>query len=211
MQGNLETSEYRTVGHLFSCALVICALVAAGCGRQQQKAFTGPTSVSDIGTAEATEIAEDVLAKMHFAIEKVDVPSGYIRTRPLAGAQFFEFWRSDNVGSENSLQANLHTIRRTVELNISRQDGRLQIGCNVRVQRLSLPERELGSSARAYGMYTRSSPTLQKLRFDPAQVKGIAWIDLDRDTELAAEILRRIDERLTSRAGDETQATENRT
>ena len=211
MQGNPETGEHRTVGHLFSCALVICALVAAGCGQQQKKAITGPMLVPDIGNAESMEIAEDVLAKMHFAIEKADVPSGYIRTRPLAGAQFFEFWRSDNVGSENSLQANLHTIRRTAELNISRQDGQLQIGCDVRVQRLSLPERELGSNARAYGMYTRSSPTLQKLRFDAAQVKGMAWIDLDRDTELAAEILRRIERRIARRASGESRATENRT
>ena len=211
MQGNLETSEHRTVGHLFSCALVICALVAAGCGQQQKKAITGPMLVPDIGNAESMDIAEDVLAKMHFAIEKADVPSGYIRTRPLAGAQFFEFWRSDNVGSENSLQANLHTIRRTAELNISRQDGQLQIGCDVRVQRLSLPERELGSNARAYGMYTRSSPTLQKLRFDAAQVKGMAWIDLGSDTELAAEILRRIERRIARRASGESRATENRT
>jgi len=211
MQGNLETGEHRTVGHLFSCAIVICALVAAGCGQQQKKAITGPMLVPDIGNAESMEIAEDVLAKMHFAIEKADVPSGYIRTRPLAGAQFFEFWRSDNVGSENSLQANLHTIRRTAELNISRQDGQLQIGCDVRVQRLSLPERELGSNARAYGMYTRSNPTLQKLRFDAAQVKGMAWIDLDRDTELAAEILRRIERRIARRASGKSRATENRT
>ena len=211
MQGKAKISEHRIVGHLYSCAFAICALVAAGCGQQQKKAITGPTSVPDIGIAEAMEIAEDVLAKMRFAIEKADVPSGYIRTRPLAGAQFFEFWRSDNVGSENSLQANLHTIRRTVEVNISRQDGQLQIGCDVRVQRLSLPERELGSNARAYGMYTRSSPTLQKLTFDAAQIRGMAWIDLERDTELAAEILRRIEKQIARRAGDEPKITENRT
>lgn len=211
MQENTGISEQRTVGHLCSCALVMCAIVAAGCGQQQKKAITGPTSVPDIGTAEAMEIAEDVLAKMHFAIEKADVPSGYVRTRPLAGAQFFEFWRSDNVGSENSLQANLHTIRRTAELNISRQDGQLQIGCDVRVQRLSLPERELGSNARAYGLYTRSGPTLQKLTFDAAQIRDMAWIDLDKDAELAAEILRRIEQRIARRASGESQATENRT
>lgn len=148
---------------------------------------------------------------MHFAIEKADVSAGYIRTRPLAGAQFFEFWRSDNVGPENSLQANLHSIRRTVELNINRQDGQLRIACDVRVQRLSLPERELGSSTRAYGMYTRSSPTLQKLKFDPDQVRDIAWIDLDEDTELAGEILQRIQQRIAGRASDESQSAENRT
>ncbi|UCE46545.1 MAG: hypothetical protein JSW47_13085 [Phycisphaerales bacterium] len=190
---------------------MICALAFAGCSQQHQKTITGPASVPDIGTNVAMEIAEDVLAKMHFVIEKADAASGYIRTKPLAGGQFFEFWRSDNVGSENTLLSNLHTIRRTVELNMIRQESQLEIDCDVRVQRLSLPEREAISTARAYGMYTRSSPTLQKMRFDATQVKGIEWIDLDKDTELAAEITRRIEERIARRASDESQAAESRT
>jgi len=210
-QPNTGTDTHKRTSRLGIVALMICALALAGCAQQQHKAITGPISAPDVGAAEAMEIAEDVLAKMHFAIEKIDVPTGYMKTRPLAGAQFFEFWRSDNVGSENSLQANLHTIRRTAELNITRQDGQLKIDCDVRVQRLSLPERELGSNARAYGMYTRSGTTLQKLRFDAIQIKGIDWIDLNRDTELAAEILKRIDKRIARRASDESQVTENRT
>ena len=186
-------------------------LAFAGCAQQQQKVITGTAPVSDVNVAEAMDVAEDVLAKMHFDIEKTEPATGYIRTRPLSGAQFFEFWRSDNVGSENALLANLHTIRRTVELNVTRREGRLEIDCDVRVQRLSVPERELGSNALAYGMYTRSSPTLQKLRFDPIQVGSIEWIDLDEDEKLAAEIVKRITERISFRANDEPQATESRT
>lgn len=197
---------------LMPYALIACALVLAGCGRQQQRAITSPISVPDIGKAQTMEIAEDVLARMHFDIEKFDIPSGSIRTNPLPGAQFFEFWRSDNVGSKNALAANLHTIRRTVALDISQLGGQLQIDCNVRVQRLSLPERDVsGSSARAYGMYTRSTPSLQKMRFDTWQEKEIAWIDLEKDTRLAAEILKRIEKRVASREDDEPQVTESRT
>jgi len=181
-----------------------------GCAQQQQAAIIRPISVPHIGTAEAMEIAEDVLAKMHFEIEKADVPGGYMRTGPLPGAQFFEFWRSDNVGSKNALQANLHTIRRTVELNMTRREGQLEIDCDVRVQRLSLPERDVSSSARVYGMFTRSTPSLQKMRFDTAQEKEIAWIDLDNDARLAAEILKRIEKRLASRASGEPPVTESR-
>lgn len=211
MRRNARINQRKTVRHLCCCALLTCALALSGCAQQQQKVITGPISVPGTSTTEAMEIAEDVLAKMHFAVEKADVPSGYIRTRPLPGAQFFEFWRSDNVGSENAVLSNLHTIRRTVELDISRQDGQLRIGCDVRVQRLSLPERELGSSARAYGMYTRSNPKLQKLRFDAAQIAGTEWIDLDRDTELAAEILKRIERRIARLASNEPKVTESRT
>jgi hypothetical protein len=190
---------------------MICALAFAGCGQPQQKVVVVPISVPDTDKAEVLEVAEDVLARMHFTIEKADVPSGLIRTRPLPGAQFFELWRSDNVGDENSLLANLHTIRRTVELDVSRHGDQLQIDCDVRVQRLSLPERDVSSSARVYAMFTRSSPSRPRMSFDVEQRKDIAWIDLEDDTALAARILKRIERRLASRAGGEPPATESRT
>jgi hypothetical protein len=208
-QRNARTDKLKRTGNLCTYALMTCALVFAGCAQQQRRAIAVP--VPDIGKAETMEVAEDVLARMHFTIEKADVPSGLIRTRPLPGAQFFEFWRSDNVGGKNSLQANLHTIRRTVELDISQHGDQLQIDCDVRVQRLSLPERDVSSSARAYGMFTRSSPSLQKMRFDTWQEKEIAWIDLEKDTRLAAEILKRIEKQLASRASAKPQVTESRT
>jgi len=196
---------------LWPFAVLACTVVVCGCAREQQTPPTGPISVADMNTSQAMEVAEDVLARMHFAIEKADVPTGYMRTKPLPGAQFFEFWRSDNVGADNTLLANLHTIRRTVELNMTSREGRLEIDCDVRVQRLSLPERELGSSTRAYGMYTRSNPKLQKLKLDAAQVADTEWIDLDKDTRLAAEILKRIEGRIAGLASEEPKSTENRT
>jgi hypothetical protein len=146
-----------------------------------------------IGTADLMDVAEDVLARMYFTIEKADAQSGLIRTRPLPGAQIFEFWRSDNVGIDNTLAANLHTIRRTVTLDISQQDEKLRIDCEVQTQRLSLPERQVSSSARVYGMFSLSSPSLQRLKLNPVQKKEMAWIDLGRDSRLEAEILKRIE------------------
>jgi hypothetical protein len=184
------------------------ALMPAGCAQQHQD-VAGRIYVPDIGRAETMEVAEDVLAKMHFTIEKADVRSGFIKTRPLPGAQLFEFWRSDNVGADSCLQANLHTLRRTVELDVSQRGEELCIGCDVRVQRLSLPERDISSSAWAYEMFSRSSPSLQKLKFHPEQKKGVAWVDLDRDMRLATEILRRIEKRIVPRTNDESQVTGN--
>jgi len=209
--------------------LMTFALIATGC-TQQPSAPPG-IKVQDntlfieqsrgIGMADTMEAAEDVLARMHFDIEKADIDSGVIRTRPLPGAQFFEFWRSDNVGPDNSLQANLHTIRRIVELNISQlvvepqvakpQADQLCIHCDVRVQRLSLPERQISSSARAYEMFSRSSASLQRLTLNPQQQKYMAWIDLDSDVLLADEILRRIEEEIARRASSELQSTGNET
>jgi len=208
------TQEHKSIRAWDLCtyALMTCALVFGGCGRRQQD-FAGPIYVpdgpgADIGKAETMDLAERVLADMNFSIEKADLQSGLIKTRPLPGAQFFELWRSDNVGTENSLRANIHTIRRTVEIDITRQGEQFCIRCDVQVQRLSLPEREAGSSSsRAYEMYSRSSPSLQQMRFDPEQEKGMAWIDLGPDTQLAAEILKRIESQIARRTSEKTPMT----
>ena len=184
-----KTQNSKTVCCLLSLVL---GLLLGGCAQQQHEVVTEQINVPDIGSAEAMEIAEDVLAKMHFTIEKADQQSGFIKTRPLPGAQIFEFWRSDNVGADNSLQANLHTIRRTVEIDISPRGKELCIGCNVRMQRLSLPEHDVSSSARAYEMFSKSSPSLQRLRLHPELKKDMAWVDLGRDRQLETEILKRI-------------------
>ena len=141
---------------------------------------------------DAIQAAEHVLGRMHFAIDKVDAQRGFISTRPLPGAQFFEFWRSDNAGPFESAQANLHSIRRTVELNINRQGKRLCIGCDVEVQRLSLPEREISSSSRAYEMFSESTTRMRKLIPRHEQKEKMAWLDRGQDTGLASLILNRI-------------------
>jgi len=217
MQKNENKLERRSTYRLCKYTLMTCALMAAGC--TQQTSAPPRVKVQDntlyverdqgFGTADFMEVAEDVLAKMYFTIEKADVQSGLIRTRPLPGAQFFEFWRSDNVGADNTLAANLHTIRRTVTLDISQQDEELRIGCEVQAQKLSLPERQVSSSARVYGMFSLSSPSLQRLKLNPEQKKQMAWTDLGRDTRLEAEILKRIETGIVRLSNHQLQMTEN--
>ncbi len=197
----------------------MCALMVAGCTQQTSTPPRVKVQDSDllvgldqgIGTVDLMEVAEDVLVRMYFTIEKADVQSGLIRTRPLSGAQFFEFWRSDNVGADNTLAANLHTIRRTVTLDIGQQDEQLRIGCEVQAQRLSLPERQVSSSARVYRMFSLSSSSLQRLKLNPEQKKEMAWIDLGRDSRLETEILKRIEARIIQQMRHELQMTENET
>ncbi len=95
--------------------------------------------------AAAMATAEQVLAEMHFSIEKFDVNAGYIRTTPLSGAQSFEFWRADSVGSFNRTEADMQSIRRAVEINISEQAGQLCIDCRATTQRLSLPQSQIAT------------------------------------------------------------------
>ncbi len=182
-------------------ALSLFALILAGCAKQQQYEVVEPICFPDMAKAEAMQIAEDVLGEMHFTIDKSDAELGVIRTRPLAGAQFFEFWRQDNVGAFNSAEANLHSIRRIAELDIKevpakRGPAQLCINCNVNAQRLRLPEREISSSSRAYGLFSQSSSSMQTLKLHAQQRRGMAWVDLGQDRQLATVILKQIENKI---------------
>ena len=209
LRGNQVMAALRPFRNFYFLFL-ICALLLMGCAEQQQcEVVTEQICVADLDMLEAMQIAEEVLAKMHFAIDKADTESGYIRTRQLPGAQFFEFWRSDNVGPFNSLEANLHSIRRIAELNIKQRDKGLSIGCDVTVQRLSLPEHQVSSSARAYEMFSESSLSLQRIRLNPEQKAGMAWVNLGQDRQLSTEILKRIEERIVTRGQCPVPRTSN--
>lgn len=229
MQKNGKKQECRCTYSLCKYTLMACALMAIGCTQRSptqivvKKIQDGALHIeqnSDISMFDLMEIAEDVLAGMYFTIEKAthqerylqaDVQSGIIRTRPLPGAQFFEFWRSDNVGTENAIEANLHTIRRTVTLYLSRQEMKLSIDCEVHAQRLSLPEQHLSSSSRIYGMFSQSSRSLQRLKLNPEQAERMVWIDLAPDRQLEAEILKRIQAQIVRRTSSQLQTTESKT
>jgi len=195
---NIRAQGRKDIKALCTYALITCALILAGCAEQQQYSEAEPLLVENINKPLAMEIAEDVLVKMHFTIDKANEENGFIKTKPLTGAQFFEFWRSDNVGADNWLLSNLHSIRRLVELNIYEQDKNLLINCYVQIYRLSLPERNIRSSAHAYDLFSASGPALQNIQITPEQKADMAWIDLGKDKELAAEILRRIEKQIVS-------------
>ena len=195
---NIRAQGYKDTKTLCTYTLITCALILASCAEQQQYSEAEPLLIENIDKPGIMKIAEDVLVKMHFTIDKANEENGFIKTKPLTGAQFFEFWRSDNVGADNWLLSNLHSIRRLVELNIYEQDKNLLINCDVQIYRLSLPERNIRSSAHAYDLFSASGPALQNIQITPEQKADMAWIDLGKDKELAAEILRRIEKQIVS-------------
>jgi hypothetical protein len=183
--------------NLCSHAFMACIFTIAGCAQHQQYEEIRQICPAGINKQQAMQIAEDVLGKLHFSIAKSDAELGVIRTRPLTGAQFFEFWRKDNIGSFNSTEANLHTIRRIVELDIKQQDAQLCIRCDVNTQRLRLPEREIRSRSRTYQMFSKSSSSRQTFKLYKEQKQGMAWVDLGQDGQLATMILKQIENKIT--------------
>jgi protease II len=169
----------------------------AGCAEQQQFKGIEQISIANQDVQKVMQAAEDVLGKMHFTIAKADVEQGLIRTRPLPGSQFFEFWRSDNVGSFNFSEANLHSLRRTVELDITQEQGQISVACKTKTERLNIPQRDVTSTSQVYRMFTESSSSMQRLELTSEQKKSMAWVNLGRDKRLETEILNRINKQIT--------------
>jgi hypothetical protein len=196
------------VAKIASCVVLTGTLLAAGCGRQTVSpepallVYTGPAPKAIV-----VQAAQEVLSRLEFPIEKLDVEQGIIRTRPWRGAQFFEFWRRDNASVYDVAEANLQTIRRTVELRVAREGpepkpedanapGPWRITCDVSVQRLSLPENQIPSISQTYRMHSQSTATAQRIVVTPQQERAMAWVDSGPDPALAARILRQVSRRL---------------
>ena len=177
---------------LFACSLLFWL---AGCAENKYTKTIEQLCPPAADRTAAMTTAERVLAEMHFGIEKFDIDAGYIRTAPLSGAQSFELWRSDSVGSFNQTEADLHSIRRAVEINISEQAGQLCINCKATTQRLSLPQSTAGQNRPVMSPDQRS---VQTFKLGHEQKSNLTWTDLGRDNQLETEILKRIEKQLAA-------------
>lgn len=180
---------------LLFTGLSLLAVCLVGCGSEQAQP-SELICLSDVQEEKVMAEAEDVLERLNFVIDKADAEHGYIRTQPLTGAQSFEFWRKDNVGQFNTSEANLQTIRRTVEINVGSRDDRVCADCVVTVERMSLPENGPAGLNRTSMLFGRSSTSLQHLELTPRQKASMTWIDLGRDSRLETKILGRLKARL---------------
>ena len=190
---------YLEIALTKSLILRVCTLLLffAGCAQQQQAV---ELCVPPANKALLMHTAEDVLTELHFTIDKVDAEKGFLSTRPLPGAQFFEFWRKDNVGPFNAMEANLHSIRRSVELTVNqapgKPSGQLCLNCNVITERLSIPQRQVSDSAPITEMFSQDRLTAHELEFEKNRKKDIIWLPLGKDTELGYKIVALLKNRL---------------
>jgi hypothetical protein len=68
----------------------------------------------------------------------------------------------------------------------------------VEIYRLSLPEREIRSSARLYRLFFDDAGSMRKLNLSGKQLEEMSWLEMGRDKMLETEILNRIETKITS-------------
>lgn len=187
----------------FVIALILTALtsgcqMAAGPMEPAEPVCIGSTSTEDIILT-----AEQVLTGMQFSVEKLDAVEGYLKTRPLSGSQFFQFWREDTRGAYNWAETNLHSIQRTVEINVQNGDPQSCIECIVDMRRLSLPQERLAGVHNLTGLFSGGDDAMRELEVPEAR---IYWIPLGRDGNLENYILetirRQLDVSVSMQRGD---------
>jgi hypothetical protein len=176
--------------------LVVCSLLfwLAGCAENKYSKTIDQLCPPAADKTQTMSACEQVLADMHFHIEKFDIDAGYIKTAPLSGAQSFEFWRNDNIGSFNQAEADLQSLRRTVEINVTEQSGKLCVNCTATTQRLSLPQSQ--AVADQHTVMSREQKDVKKLKLTREQKTTLTWTDLGRDNQLETEILKHIEKQL---------------
>ena len=171
--------------------LMIGAMVGlfAGCATTPEKdpESVDPLCLDGINQQIAMDAAAKVLGNMRFRLEKFDPEALYLRTRPLSGA------RQDNASSYQATQANIHSLRRVVEMEFSAQGTNVCIDCVVHVQRLSVPETPVSGMSDMANVYTDSSGREQTLVLDEDRLASMEWIELDPDTALQQRILDKIE------------------
>lgn len=168
---------------------ILTALTLTGCAKQQEIKIIDSICITDATKAEIFDAAEKTLGDMYFRIAKVDTTGGYISTKPLPAAQAFEFWRKDNVDKASFAEANIHSLRRTVQMHIKKQKQQTCLTCDVLVERLSLAPQK-GTD------YWASSTKFEPRPVSDRNLKLLAeqqmWIKMPNDKKLATVILNEI-------------------
>lgn len=148
--------------------------------------------------------ALSVLRRHDFSPEYVDRTRGTIISSPTTSAQWFEFWRIDAPGPYQRLESSLHTVRRSVRVNVEPvagestaspatqpAGGRYAVTVRVDKARYTAPERQITTTSGALALFNPRVPTASGAR-GAASLRETGWVPLGQDAVLEEMLLRRM-------------------
>lgn len=195
-------------------AAVLLGLALSGCatpGVPRIDPVHAPVEVSTIGywmdrPATATVVdrdydrlwkaCEQAAASRHFALDRRDYRNGILTTRPLLAGQLLEFWRRDVPDAYSVAEANLASIRRTIQFEIVEVDGQYEARPKVVVERHATPQRRMTAGVLNRSVSSRAAATSYN-DFDPnVALPPDYWYAVRRDETLEANLARDVRRRL---------------
>ena len=174
--------------------LLVMAAMLAGCVRAPEARFPNPMPLPSSDAATVEKVAERVLLEMHFEIVYPASKPGRVDTENLTGDSWFEFWRDDTVGNFQRLESSLHTIRRSVHVQVTPAPSGSQVAVKVDKERLSAPGTSPSGISQTYDLYNPRKTSLA--RQDEFKETQYTWLSEGRDDALEQVILERIQSHL---------------
>jgi hypothetical protein len=170
------------------------AALAAVAGCQEAVRLDNPTRFASADADYVENVARRVLEELRFDIEYPEASEGRLATRGLTGASWFEFWRDDTIGTDQRVEASLHTIRRRALVSITPAGGGAEVFVKVTKERLTAPGAGPQSIGETYSIYDfQISELFERDELAPTPYE---WVDQGRDERLEQEILARLAKRL---------------
>jgi len=173
---------------------VVVLLTVAGCATTVTKPIADCWDVQADPT-ELWQVCQAELRSRGFRLDRVDRRSGSLKSHPRISSQWFEFWGRDVVTASDWAESSLHTIRRTVELDMTRQAPHCcRLRCRVAVERLTPEPLAVAGSLRLGDVLKLTAGNLPALTdpFKDSQPQA-QWAPLADDQALAAAILSSIE------------------
>ena len=176
-----------------------CTILSAGCTEKRQVRWQG-IAVEKASFDQVWEVCLASLKDCGLKVDRQDRRFGLMVSEPTTGQQFFEFWRKDAVSSDDLLLSSLHTIRRTVSIQVTTQGPRkFEVRVQAQAQRASMPGDQLDNTAEAFELMSRQGIPASPSRRDYVRPQAEPiWVDIGREPALEQYILEDITHRLKS-------------
>jgi hypothetical protein len=186
---DLFIRRFYFLSHLLGSMALIATVI--GCS-QPVTLQPGEPVILEVPPEKLWQICSSELKNRGFTLNRVDHRSGQILTDPLTSRQWFEFWCQDVVTSEDILEASLHTLRRTIYLEIQPlEKGRFSLNCKAKVEKMSIERGIVGGQVRTQVFGAAGRMPLLTGPESPNEPQP-RWIPLGRDFALEIDILQSI-------------------
>lgn len=140
-----------------SLKMLFLATVITGCSNYTQPHVVyNPTTPAERNFQAVWQASIDVLGEYRFEIDRKDRRAGIITTQRMLAKHWFEFWRSDAVSKEDSMEGTLQTVYRRATVRIMPVKGvpdRYSVRVEVEVSRPTSQGLEVIAAGEAYSRF----------------------------------------------------------
>lgn len=167
-------------------------LILVGCASTPPAPVTNPLALA-CSPDQLWQHSQAELKARGFDLDIVDRRHGVIQSLPRTSSQWYEFWARDVVTDYSRAEASLHTIRRSLRIEMhATSDDQCSITCRAEVERLVAGPANVSGTVRANSVFSNLGGRMPGLSDHPDARRRRQWVSLGRDSALEDDVLRAI-------------------